>query len=258
MNWVLRASRCAPPRGWRFRRRCMNSPPPSGRAGPSSRSPCISTTREGWAWAMCWPPSMRAPDRFDSTLGGLGGCPCTPGASGNVCTEEVVHGLALMGFDTGVDPDPPDRRCPAPARGLLGHDVPSQIIKAGGRLDLHPICPPISRSSGLQALARQAGTAARARPAIERPSAPPAAAGPRQRGTSCPLCRAAVFSVLQAGRTSSPGTRRPRGASLRGPDQIASRRRRRTSLEIRPVFTTMPLSSASLTRQMRRWLSVKM
>lgn len=42
-------------------------------------------------------------DRFDASVGGLGGCPYAPGASGNACTEEVVHALQLMGYDTGVD-----------------------------------------------------------------------------------------------------------------------------------------------------------
>lgn len=76
-------------------------------------------------------------DRFDASFGGIGGCPYAPGASGNVCTEEVVHALDLMGYNTGVDLDKlleaasflPD---------LIGHDVPSQILKAGKRLDLHP------------------------------------------------------------------------------------------------------------------------
>jgi hydroxymethylglutaryl-CoA lyase len=75
--------------------------------------------------------------RFDSSLGGLGGCPYAPGASGNVCSEEIVHALQLMGFDTGVDLP----RLIAAAKclpGLIGHDVPSQIVKAGQRLDLHP------------------------------------------------------------------------------------------------------------------------
>lgn len=75
--------------------------------------------------------------RFDASLGGLGGCPYAPGATGNVCTEEVVHALGLMGLDTGVDLEAlldAVRRMP----GLLGHDVPSQLLKAGRRLDLHP------------------------------------------------------------------------------------------------------------------------
>src|SRR5260370_1253904 len=42
-------------------------------------------------------------DRFDASLGGIGGCPYAPGATGNVCTEELVHMLALDGYDTSVD-----------------------------------------------------------------------------------------------------------------------------------------------------------
>lgn len=40
---------------------------------------------------------------FDSSLGGLGGCPHAPGASGNVATEDLVFMLEEMGFDTGID-----------------------------------------------------------------------------------------------------------------------------------------------------------
>jgi hydroxymethylglutaryl-CoA lyase len=77
-------------------------------------------------------------DRFDASLGGIGGCPYAPGATGNVCTEEVVHALELMGYDTGVDLAlllQAARRL----QDLVGHEVPSQIVKAGRRLDLHPI-----------------------------------------------------------------------------------------------------------------------
>ncbi len=77
-------------------------------------------------------------ERFDTSAGGLGGCPYAPGATGNVCTEEIVHALELMGYDTGVDLAQllqAARALPA----LLGHDVPSQILKAGRRLDLHPV-----------------------------------------------------------------------------------------------------------------------
>ena len=77
-------------------------------------------------------------DRFDASLGGLGGCPYAPGASGNVCSEEIVHALALMGYDTGVDLGAllaAAQRLPA----LIGHDIPSQIAKAGPRLALHPV-----------------------------------------------------------------------------------------------------------------------
>ena len=77
-------------------------------------------------------------DRFDASLGGIGGCPYAPGATGNVCTEEIAHALALMGYDTGIHLAAlisASRRLPA----LIGHETPSQITKAGRRLDLHPV-----------------------------------------------------------------------------------------------------------------------
>ena len=42
-------------------------------------------------------------DTFDSSLGGLGGCPFAPGATGNIVTEDLVFMLEAMGFNTGVD-----------------------------------------------------------------------------------------------------------------------------------------------------------
>jgi hydroxymethylglutaryl-CoA lyase len=84
--------------------------------------------------------------RFDSSLGGLGGCPYAPGATGNVCTEELVHMLELDGYDTGVDlPAVVDAAKRLP--DLIGRDVPSQILKAGRRLDLHPM--PAVSSNGV-------------------------------------------------------------------------------------------------------------
>jgi hydroxymethylglutaryl-CoA lyase len=75
--------------------------------------------------------------RFDASLGGLGGCPFAPGATGNICTEDLVHMLQLMGFETGVDLDAliaAARWLPA----LVGHEVPGQVAKAGKVGDLHP------------------------------------------------------------------------------------------------------------------------
>jgi hydroxymethylglutaryl-CoA lyase len=77
-------------------------------------------------------------DRFDASLGGIGGCPNAPGATGNVCTEDTVHALELMGYDTGVNLAgliDASRRLPA----LIGHDTPGQVAKAGPRLQLHPV-----------------------------------------------------------------------------------------------------------------------
>ena len=76
-------------------------------------------------------------DRFDASLGGIGGCPYAPGASGNACTEEVVHMLELEGFDTGVNLEKL-MLVAAHLPALVQHDIPSQILKAGHRLTNHP------------------------------------------------------------------------------------------------------------------------
>ncbi len=75
--------------------------------------------------------------RFDASLGGLGGCPFAPGASGNVCTEDVVHMFEAMGRPTGVDLN----RLLTLARSLpdlVGHEVPGQVMKAGPATRRHP------------------------------------------------------------------------------------------------------------------------
>jgi hydroxymethylglutaryl-CoA lyase len=77
-------------------------------------------------------------DRFDAALGGLGGCPFAPGASGNVCTEDLAHMFAAMGCNTGVDLQALiglSQRLP----GLVGHDVPGQIVKAGPATRRYPV-----------------------------------------------------------------------------------------------------------------------
>ena len=90
--------------------------------------------------------------RFDASLGGLGGCPYAPGASGNACTEDMVHMLELIGYDTGVDLQALIA-CAARLPALLGHDVPSQMVKAGPRLKLHPV-PASFAETRARALAR--------------------------------------------------------------------------------------------------------
>ncbi len=82
-------------------------------------------------------------DRFDAALGGIGGCPYAPGASGNACTEDVLHMLELMGYDTGMDLAKL-LSVAASLPALIGHDVPSQVLKAGRRLDLHPVPPRVA------------------------------------------------------------------------------------------------------------------
>jgi hydroxymethylglutaryl-CoA lyase len=75
--------------------------------------------------------------RFDGSLGGLGGCPYAPGASGNICSEDAIYMLTLMGYDTGIDMATlltAARQLPL----IVGHGVPSQVAKAGLMTDLHP------------------------------------------------------------------------------------------------------------------------
>ena len=78
--------------------------------------------------------------RFDGSLGGLGGCPYAPGASGNVCSEDAIHMVDAMGYDTGIDVDgllAIAKKLPQ----IVGHDVPGQVAKAGRIHDLHPEPP---------------------------------------------------------------------------------------------------------------------
>jgi hydroxymethylglutaryl-CoA lyase len=75
---------------------------------------------------------------YDASLAGLGGCPFAPGATGNICTEDLVNMLQDMGFDTGVDLDKllaASVKIPA----IVGHDVPGQVMKAGKTMHLHPV-----------------------------------------------------------------------------------------------------------------------
>jgi hydroxymethylglutaryl-CoA lyase len=69
-------------------------------------------------------------DRYDASLGGLGGCPFAPGATGNVCTEDMVHMLDAIGCDSGIHLDAL-LACAARLPQLVGHDVPGQVGKAG-------------------------------------------------------------------------------------------------------------------------------
>jgi hydroxymethylglutaryl-CoA lyase/(R)-citramalyl-CoA lyase len=67
---------------------------------------------------------------FDSSVGGLGGCPFAPRASGNVATEDLVYLLEGEGVDTGVDLD----ALVAVAEwveGVLGRRLPGQVYRAG-------------------------------------------------------------------------------------------------------------------------------
>jgi hydroxymethylglutaryl-CoA lyase len=76
--------------------------------------------------------------RFDAALGGIGGCPYAPGATGNVCTEDMVHMLDLNGCETGID-IAALVTCASRLPELVGHEVPGQLLRAGPRLRLHAV-----------------------------------------------------------------------------------------------------------------------
>jgi hydroxymethylglutaryl-CoA lyase len=71
--------------------------------------------------------------RLDASVGGLGGCPFAPGATGNIATEDLVY---LLG-DSGIDVDVDLRAAIAAAevaRSVVGHDLPSALLRAGDRI----------------------------------------------------------------------------------------------------------------------------
>jgi len=75
-------------------------------------------------------------DKYESSFGGTGGCPFAPGATGNICTEDLIYLLHEMGIETGIDL----RKLMAigcDVETVVGHPLPGQVMKAGQRLDLH-------------------------------------------------------------------------------------------------------------------------
>ncbi len=76
--------------------------------------------------------------KYDAALGGLGGCPFAPGATGNVSTEDVVHMLHNMDIDTGIDLDKLMEAAKTLQR-IVGHDLSSSVLKAGKSDRIYPI-----------------------------------------------------------------------------------------------------------------------
>jgi hydroxymethylglutaryl-CoA lyase len=69
---------------------------------------------------------------FDASVGGLGGCPYAPGATGNIATEELVHMVEDMGVSTGIDLAALIDAA-ADAERIIGRQLPSQVLRAGPR-----------------------------------------------------------------------------------------------------------------------------
>jgi hydroxymethylglutaryl-CoA lyase len=70
--------------------------------------------------------------QLDASVGGLGGCPFAPGASGNIATEELVYWLADADVATGIDLDAVLAAAAVTERAV-GHELPSSLYRAGGR-----------------------------------------------------------------------------------------------------------------------------
>ncbi|ATO48151.1 hydroxymethylglutaryl-CoA lyase [Brevibacillus laterosporus] len=66
---------------------------------------------------------------FDSSIGGLGGCPYAPGAAGNISTEDVVYLLHGMGYETGIQLDKLVEAGQFIQR-ILGRELPSKVLKS--------------------------------------------------------------------------------------------------------------------------------
>ena len=75
---------------------------------------------------------------FESSIGGIGGCPFAPGATGNICTEDLVYLLHECGFETGVDLEGLIRVARR-VEEIVGHRLPGQVMRAGPRLRRHTI-----------------------------------------------------------------------------------------------------------------------
>ncbi len=71
--------------------------------------------------------------RLDASVGGLGGCPFAPGASGNIATEDLVYLLRDSGVHVDVDLEAAIAAAQV-AQRAVGHDLPSALLRAGDRI----------------------------------------------------------------------------------------------------------------------------
>jgi len=71
--------------------------------------------------------------QYESSIAGLGGCPFAPGATGNICTEDLVYLLEESGFDTGIDLEALIGVAKR-VEDIIGRTLPGQVMKAGPRL----------------------------------------------------------------------------------------------------------------------------
>ena len=86
----------------------------------------------GTGLASAWAAVSAGITRLDSSVGGLGGCPFAPGASGNIATEDLVYLLADSGVGVDIDLAAAIEAARV-ARSVVGHDLPSALLRAGDR-----------------------------------------------------------------------------------------------------------------------------
>ena len=87
----------------------------------------------GAGLASAWAAVHAGVTRLDSSIGGLGGCPFAPGASGNIATEDLVYLLHDSGVGVDIDLDAAIAAARV-ARDAVGHDLPSALLRAGDRI----------------------------------------------------------------------------------------------------------------------------
>ena len=86
----------------------------------------------GAGLASAWAAVTAGVTRLDSSVGGLGGCPFAPGASGNIATEDLVYLLRDSGVAVDVDLEAAIEAANV-ARSVVGHDLPGALLRAGDR-----------------------------------------------------------------------------------------------------------------------------
>ena len=87
----------------------------------------------GVGLASAWAAVSAGVTRLDSSVGGLGGCPFAPGASGNIATEDLVYLLRDSGVGVDVDLAAAIEAARV-AQSLIGHELPSALLRAGDRM----------------------------------------------------------------------------------------------------------------------------
>ena len=99
---------------------------------------------------------------FDASIGGLGGCPFAPGASGNICTEDLVHMLHGLGIETGIDLDAL-LATSARVETLVGHRLEGSVLHAGRSFRPFPIPHQLLEPEGVRTVQDVEGLSFRVR-----------------------------------------------------------------------------------------------